>query len=69
MQGSEHRALRQITLAAEPDAILRFHLRHLEQTHQHPQPVSPRQPGQRGSGLRNERRGLIGPAVSWFVGL
>jgi hypothetical protein len=69
LQGSEHRALRQITLAAEPDAFFRFHLRHLEQRDQHAQPVSPRQPGQGRCSLGNERRGLIGPAVSWFVGL
>jgi hypothetical protein len=32
----------QIAFAAEPDAVLRFHLRHLKQTYQHAQPVPPR---------------------------
>jgi hypothetical protein len=38
------RALRQIALAAKPDALVRFHLRHLEQRDEQAEPVTPRYP-------------------------
>ena len=46
-----------------PDALFRFHLRHLEQTDQHAEPVTPRQPGQLGGNIGNEGRGLVRPAI------
>jgi len=43
---------------------MRFHVGHLEQTDEHIELVPPRQPGQFGSGLRDEGHGFIRPAVS-----
>jgi hypothetical protein len=54
---------RQLALAAKPDPVLRFHLRHLEQTHQHAEPVTPRYPRKVGGSFGNEGRGLIRPAI------
>jgi hypothetical protein len=56
-------SLRQLAFAAQPDALFRFHLRHLEQTDQHAKLVTPRYPSQLGDGLCYEDRGLIRPAI------
>ena len=57
-------ALRQIALAAQPDALVRFHLRHLEQRGEHVELVAPRYPREVGDGLCNEGRGLVRSALS-----
>ena len=54
---------RQPALAAKPDALLGFQLRHLEQSDQHAELVAPRQSGQFGNRFRDEARGLIRPAI------
>ena len=61
--GTDQNTSRQFLLAAKPDAVLRFHLRHLEQTDQHAEPVAPRYPSQFGDGLGNKGRSLIRPAI------
>jgi hypothetical protein len=60
---SRHTRLRQTPLAAKPEALLGFQLRHPEQEAQHLEPVAPRQPRQIGRGLGNEGRGLIRPTI------
>ena len=50
--------------------LLGFELRHPEQEVEHIEPVASRQPGQFGNGLRNDRRGLLRPALArWFIAL
>ena len=44
--------------------FLRFELRHPEQEVEHVELVASRQPGQLGSGLRYEGRGLVPPALA-----
>ena len=66
-EGGRVRAIslsRQLPPAAQPNALLGFQLRHLEQSHQHAEPVAPRQPGQFGNGFSDEARGFIRPAIS-----
>ncbi len=46
-----------------PNAILRFHLRHLEQMNEHFEIMAPRQFGEIGDVLRDEGRSLVWPAV------
>jgi hypothetical protein len=60
-------ASRQVPLAAEPHALMRFHVGHLEQTDEHIELVPPRQSGQFGSGLRDEGHSFIRPAVSGWI--
>jgi hypothetical protein len=60
--------LRQIAFAAQPDALFGFHLRHFEQTDQHAELVTPRDPSQLGGGLRDEGCGLIRPAILRIIG-
>jgi hypothetical protein len=55
---------RQLPLAAQPDPLFGFHLRHLEQTDQHAELVTPRYPSQFGCCLRNKDCGLVRPAIS-----
>ena len=55
--------LGQLPLAAQPDPLLGFQLRHLEQRHEDAKLVAPRQQGQIGDGFRDEARGLIRPAL------
>src|SRR3982074_3569894 len=57
------RHLRQIAFAAMPNAILRFHLRHLEQGNEYFEVMAPRQPGEVGDVLRDVGQSLIRPAV------
>src|SRR4030081_2600262 len=61
-------SLRQLAFAAQPDALFRFHVRHLEQADQHAELVTPRDPSQLGDGLRDEGRGLIRPATLRIIG-
>jgi hypothetical protein len=56
--------LRQIPLAAEPEVPLRFELRHSKQEIEHVELVASRQPGQFGSGTRNQGDGLVRPALA-----
>jgi hypothetical protein len=46
-----------------PEALLRFHLHHLEQRDEHAEIVAPRHPGEVGGSFRNEGRGLIRAAI------
>jgi hypothetical protein len=55
--------LRQIAFAAKPQVFRRFHLRHLQEVAEHLEPVTPRQPRQLDEVLRDQRRGLVGPAI------
>src|ERR1700730_16422039 len=57
------RALRQLPLAAHPDALFGFHLRHLEQSDQHAELVTPRHPRQFGDALCDEDCSLLRPAI------
>jgi hypothetical protein len=61
--GLGRRASRQISFAAKPQPLLRFHSRHPEQVGEQIEFVASRQPGQLGEVLRDERRGLIGAAI------
>ena len=55
-------------LAAKPEPLLGFHLRHLEQTDQHAEFVTPRHPREVGDGFCNEGRGLVRPAIlRWII--
>jgi hypothetical protein len=53
----------QIAFAAKPQVFRRFHLRHLQEVAKHLEPVTPRQPRQLDKVLRDQRRGLIRPAI------
>jgi hypothetical protein len=57
------RDLRQISFAAKPQPLLRFHSRHPEQVSEQIEFMASRQPGQLGEILRDERRGIIGAAI------
>ena len=46
-----------------PNAILRFHLRHLEQMNEYLEIMAPRQFDEIGDVLRDEGRSLVWPAV------
>jgi len=59
----KYQVSRQFVFAAKAEPLLGFHLRHLEQTDQHAELVTPRHPCEVGDGLCNEGRGLIRPAV------
>jgi hypothetical protein len=52
-----------IAFAARLDALLRFHLRHLEQANEHFEVMAPREPGEVGGVLRDVGQSLIRPAV------
>src|ERR1700676_1668448 len=54
---------RYLPLAAQPDALFGFHLRHLEQPDQHAELVTPRHPRQSGDALRDEDCSLLRPAI------
>jgi hypothetical protein len=58
-----HYVSRQLPLAAEASALLRFHLRHLEQQDQHAKLVAPRQPGELSDRFDNEDGRLVRPAI------
>jgi hypothetical protein len=68
--GPDEKESGQIALASEPNTLFRFHLRHLKQTDEDAKPVPPCQLGQVSGDLSDERRSLVGSAISrLFVGL
>ena len=55
----------QVPFAAKPEAFLRFEVRHSKQEGEPVELVASREPGQFGSGLGYEGRGLTRPALAW----
>jgi len=55
--------LRQLSLAAKPQPLLRLQLRHAKQEAEQAEPVATRQPGEVGDHLRNKGRGLVRTAI------
>jgi hypothetical protein len=64
---SEAVTSRKPALAAKPDALLGFQLRHLEQAHQHAESMTTRHPSKVGDGLCNEGGGLVRPAIPYRI--
>jgi hypothetical protein len=58
---------RQPPLAAQPDPLLGFQLRHLDQMGEDAESVTARQPGKVGKRLGNEAGGFIRSAVPWLI--